>query len=137
MDFTMLASAAATDLDHARALVKDRTPRELSDLLNQVHVQTQYDDESAKPHPLRTLVLMPEDWAAMKAHLLDGGGVQDDTLLHPDLLKAIQDDDQATVWPVLVHLAKAALKRSGMITPVPGSPGAVQFGPVGRNRRLA
>lgn len=89
-------------------------------LLMAKHAETLAAKEAAKSHFFHTFRLSDKEWADFKAHMLDGGGLDDDADLALKVANAFYNDDQDTFWSELPHLIKAGWKRRGQFQQVPG-----------------
>lgn len=112
----------------ARQLVEQGgTPKDVMALLHQQHSQMAFDREDAKEHPLTTFRLSDNEWAQLKAHLLDGEAVEDDELPLDDqkslltrFIEAVDGDNQEEVWRLWPHLFKSRYLRAGVARALPG-----------------
>ena len=52
-----------------------------------------HEKETAKSHPLHHGKFSAEELQQLKAHMLDGGGVQDDEYLRRIVIQALLDED--------------------------------------------
>lgn len=123
----------------AEMVATGATPKGILAALDRAHNNSLNGAEEAKDHPLKTLILSDADWAALRTHMMDGGGVENRNLPlqgGPSLMQrlwiALNESDQTAFWPCFVHMIKAHAKADGLIRPLPN--GGVSFGPIGSNR---
>ena len=115
--------------EEAAQVLADLDPIEVRTLLLQQRTAKAREIDDAKPHPMRDYRLSADDWAILKAYILDGGGVDEDSALATDILQAVFSDDQETFWDQLMHLVKARAKINGRMRPLPF--GGVSFTGIG------
>lgn len=87
-------------------------------------MQTELD----KSHPITTDKFTADELAALKAHLFDGGGVQDDTQLCIDFATALHDEDWDAVLNLIPHIIKCWLKQKGIVVPMKDGGGIITNG---------
>jgi hypothetical protein len=89
------------------------------DEVRQLHFATrirmQYWEEHGKAHPLSKIDLAPDDIEDFCQHVMDGGGVEDHTLLVEIMLKAVEKRDWPTLRQHLPHVLKMFLKLQSKI----------------------
>jgi hypothetical protein len=127
----------------ARALVELGNQKQVAEMLAHEHNQMLHEREMAKTHPLQQLRLSDEEWGMLRAHMIDGGGVEDrHQSLHdgPSLNKLfwqslVVDGDQAAFWDYLPHIIKSLAKAEGMVRPLAN--GGVTFGALSTKTRGA
>jgi hypothetical protein len=111
----------AQQADAARALLSIPAGERLA-YLSAIENQDLHDAERAKSHPLQAAKFSQQELADLKAHLLDAGGVTDDAGLLQVFMRALLDDDFATVCQEIPHIVKAWMKARGAISsPAPGA----------------
>lgn len=106
--------------DAARLLTANLPPQVAASLMSDEYNTRLKEEEDAKVHPMDTFTMSPQDWQAEKAHMMDGGGVVDDSDLAVEIMTAMNGDDQATFWPDLIHVYKSWAKTKGYMTGMPG-----------------
>jgi hypothetical protein len=110
-----------------RALLQGNTPKSLAAKLNASDNLLLHEEEDAKLHPLSKLTLSDEDWGALRAHMLDGGGVRNDRLmlgegpsLRDQFKTALMTNDRQRFLHLMPHIFKSLLKREGDVRPLAG-----------------
>jgi hypothetical protein len=110
-----------------RAMLAAMQPAEILDMMRQEGQCALHEEEAAKTHPLTDYRMADADFAALREHLMDGGGVtdasvpsKDDRCLTNIVLQAIFESDQATFWQELPHLVKMWMNDRGLISRDPG-----------------
>ena len=115
--------------DAALSLIQ-LSPEDRLSLLAAVEGDALQEAEAAKKHPLTADKFTKSELEALKAHMLDGGGVVDDSGLIALVIQALLDDDWEDFLHHLPHVAKWWLKNRGVIVPVPGGGVAIHgYGP--------
>ena len=91
--------------------------------------------EEAKKHPLSAGFAIPEaDFAALIAHMQDGGGVADDSSdlggggLAQQFWQSVLEANQAAFWPLLIELVKSYGLIRGRVRPAASGTGATWSG---------
>jgi len=89
--------------------------------------------EQAKSHPLTLDKFTAAELSDLKAHILDGGGVNDSKQLCVDFINALHDEAWAEFLRLLPHVIKSWIKEKGLV--VPTKPGeGVMFSGTGPTR---
>ena len=78
--------------------------------------------EAEKGHAITAEKFTAQELAELKAHLLDGGGVLDDSTLLKTFVCALLDEDWPTVCREIPHVIKCYLKLKGVVVH-PAEPG--------------
>lgn len=124
-----LATADEGHVEAARAL-KDLPPDDAMALIAEVKNKDLFDAEAAKPLPQLASRFTAEELGLLKAHLLDGGGVEDDAELLAVVMQAVMDDDWDTVFREIPHVLKSWFKQRGAVTATPNGV-MYRFSPTG------
>ena len=115
--------------EDAAEMLADLDPNEARALVLRQRIVKARREEQVKDHPMKEHRLSDTDWAALKAYIMDGGGVEEDHDLATDLLEAVYNDDQKIFWGELMHLVKARAKIHGRMRALPF--GGVSFTGIG------
>lgn len=121
---------AARVLDAAADALLELTPQQILAKVSERKNARLATAEAGKEQPLNSKFELPKDeWAVLKDHIFDGGGVEGDQDVLQEVLQAAWNDRQDIFWPGLIHLLKARGKGTGKIIAQPN--GGVTFNGVG------
>lgn len=109
-----------TEQEQALKTLATLNPGEAIALLAKAHNAHLYEAEKGKKHPLSDFTIPDNEWAQLRDHVIDGGGVIEDSDLHTEILNSILQNDQKVFWPALIHVLKSYLKIKGRIQPLAG-----------------
>lgn len=124
------------DIAHAEALLLDRAPGEVMQILHTANNRKLHRAEHAKAHALKAFKMPADEWESFCQFLTDGGGVDDDLVdlgagkhLLDLVMQAIHDRDQSEFWTLFPHIFKHHLKARGQVMQIPGGGVRMNGGP--------
>jgi hypothetical protein len=122
-------AAAAAPTPAAAAAVLNQLPiQQRIQLLLTAEYQSLLAAEQAKTQPLTATKFTPTELTALKAHLMDGGGVTDSRQLCTDFLNYLHDEKWTEFVQMMPHVIKAWMKEKGLVVPTKTGEGVMTTG---------